>query len=596
MKKAIKIACILLALCLTVLLVLLMIRLPHILHGILTETLRIPTVSTAPNTSTTTEAHIHEFGAWTTVKEANCLEQGVQERTCPCGEKEIQNVDITDHSFSQWVVVKEATEEAEGHNERTCSVCELKESETIPKLEHVHAYRSFWQWRETEHWNTCKCGEVLERGGHTFEEWEVSREANCGREGINERKCTVCDYTERMTLPMVGEHTFGEWQVSKEPSCNYEGKNTRSCTVCGATETAATPRIPHTAVIDEAVKPTCTVDGITEGTHCGVCGVVLIAQATDPAKGHVFENNVCTVCGEKWVDEGLKFTLQEDGTYALTGIGSCKNQEIFIPASYNGQPVTEIKPEAFAWNKSIKKVVIAEGVEKIGYEAFAYCYNVESIVIPESVTYVGNSAFTSCGDGAGKKLNIYISSIEQWLDCRGGNGTGGRKGYSFSLYVDGKLVQDLVLPEGITEVPDSAFRGCNLTSVVVPKGVTKIGGYAFGGCHNLKTVSLPEGLTVVDYSAFFNCVSLQSVILPNTVTTLGRRAFSGCENMRFIVIPSSVKTIGDYAFVECKNLTFYCEAKSKPSSWNKSWNNWNCPVFWGDEWHYVDGFPTPKKS
>ena len=44
----------------------------------------------------------------------------------------------------------------------------------------------------------------------------------------------------------------------------------------------------HTEVTDPAVAATCTATGLTEGSHCSVCGAVLTAQEVTPAKGHSY--------------------------------------------------------------------------------------------------------------------------------------------------------------------------------------------------------------------------------------------------------------------------------------------------------------------
>ena len=52
----------------------------------------------------------------------------------------------------------------------------------------------------------------------------------------------------------------------------------------------------HSAVIDAAVSPTCTERGLSEGSHCGICGEVLIPQERVEAMGHSYKNAICTVC------------------------------------------------------------------------------------------------------------------------------------------------------------------------------------------------------------------------------------------------------------------------------------------------------------
>jgi len=66
------------------------------------------------------------------------------------------------------------------------------------------------------------------------------------------------------------------------------------CSVCGTILIAQTetPMIEHTAVIDAAVAATCTEKGKTEGSHCSVCGETIVAQKTTSALGHKFTNYI----------------------------------------------------------------------------------------------------------------------------------------------------------------------------------------------------------------------------------------------------------------------------------------------------------------
>lgn len=68
---------------------------------------------------------------------------------------------------------------------------------------------------------------------------------------------------------------------------------------------------------------------------------------------------------------------------------------IQIPALKNDIKVFGIGDEAFK-NSSLQDVVIANGVEEIGWFAFSGCASLKSIKIPSSVTSVGYGAFQYC--------------------------------------------------------------------------------------------------------------------------------------------------------------------------------------------------------
>ena len=79
-------------------------------------------------------------------------------------------------------------------------------------------------------------------------------------------------------------HEWGDRETLKAATCTEKGQTGVVCHKCGKVKDKKDDLEPtgHTPVTDPAVAPTETTDGLTEGSHCGVCGVVLQAQEVIP--------------------------------------------------------------------------------------------------------------------------------------------------------------------------------------------------------------------------------------------------------------------------------------------------------------------------
>ena len=226
--------------------------------------------------------------------------------------------------------------------------------------------------------------------------------------------------------------------------------------------------------------------------------------------------------------QGLEFYIKDDGTYAV-GVGNAKYlSKIVIPSTYLGKAVTAI-----------------------AYDGFNGCEFLYEIVIPDSITSIGSGAFANCPC----LDSVYITDIAKWCGISFTNYSSNPLSNAKNLYLNGELVTNLVIPEGVTSIGNYAFSYCSsLASVTIPDSVTTIGDYTFSGCSSLASVTIPDSVTSIDNYAFYYCTNLTSVSIGSGVATIGSSAFESCTNLTSVTIPDSVTSIGDRAFLYCSNL------------------------------------------
>ena len=115
--------------------------------------------------------------------------------------------------------------------------------------------------------------------------------------------------TNTPTPTHIHDYTWNVF-ITKEPTCTSVGIR-RSVCECGASREETISKLAHTTVKDAAVKATCTTDGKTEGSHCTVCGTVLIVPSPIAAKGHkeVTVAGKEATCTETGLTDGKKCSV-----------------------------------------------------------------------------------------------------------------------------------------------------------------------------------------------------------------------------------------------------------------------------------------------
>ena len=132
----------------------------------------------------------------------------------------------------------------------------------------------------------------------------------CGRSSMYADGYLYLEYAAHTNHRPVVDHGYA-------PTCTETGLTDGThCSLCGEVIEAqeVIPATGHTKVYDKAVAATCTETGLTRGSHCSVCGAVIKAQQVVPATGHTAvadpavepgcttfgytEGSHCSVCGE----------------------------------------------------------------------------------------------------------------------------------------------------------------------------------------------------------------------------------------------------------------------------------------------------------
>ncbi|MCI7085807.1 leucine-rich repeat protein [bacterium] len=237
---------------------------------------------------------------------------------------------------------------------------------------------------------------------------------------------------------------------------------------------------------------------------------------------------------------------------SVTSIGNCaflgctSLASVIIPDS-----VTSIGDCAFSGCTSLASVTIPDSVTSIGNGAFEDCTSLESVTIGNSVTSIGDDAFNDCNN----LKKVYIDNITSWYNISFDNCYSNPLNNYAELYLNGKLVIDLKIPDSVTSIGNYAFLGCtSLESVTIGNSVISIGSSAFKFCYNLSNITIPDSVTSIGDHAFLNCRSLESVTIPDSVTSIGNYAFYYCTSLASVTIPDSVTSIGDWEFYNCTSL------------------------------------------
>ncbi len=196
----------------------------------------------------------------------------------------------------------------------------------------------------------------------------------------------------------------------------------------------------HTEVIDKAVAPTCTKAGLTQGSHCSVCGTVIKAQTTVNATGHKYDSGkvtkaaTCTATGVK--------------TYTCTVCKATKTETIAKKAHTYKNYVTKATTSQ---NGSVVNKCSVCGAKK----STTTVYKISSVALSTTATYYNGKVKTpgvTVKDSKGKTLK---KGTDYTVSFASGRKNVGRYAVTVTFkgnYSGKKTLYFNIIPRGVSKI------------------------------------------------------------------------------------------------------------------------------------------------
>ena len=276
---------------------------------------------------------------------------------------------------------------------------------------------------------------------------------------------------------------------------------------------------------------------------CAFRGCYLLKNITIPPSVHTISDSAFLDCDN--ITEIHISDFDRFSTITVTG-GLSYILEHPYDIYLNGEKLTDIVfPEG--------RIIINTGI-------FRYS-NIESISFPTSVQVIKGFLGSWCQ----YLTEIHVKDLDLW--CQVAFDAPGIISKNYDLYVNGNLVKELVISEGVSVINNFAFAYSGITKLTLPASVSIISDSAFSNCANLEEVVLTNGIMHIGEYAFSNCDALVTVSVSDKPVTeqdfnedkygqpsVRENAFSSCDSLKKVTLPERIEVIYALAFSETPNL------------------------------------------
>lgn len=282
---------------------------------------------------------------------------------------------------------------------------------------------------------------------------------------------------------------------------------------------------------------------------------------------------------------------------------------VFGETEYEGSTrVVQLNPYAYAYTNSDGEISYTSGLNAQYYSYIpsgltkvslvgakcvtAYAFSrmtLDTVEISNSLIYTDNFAFYDCTIS-----NIYYQGDAADIcniDSSRGSLFGSADYDSLYFYIDGSYTNfpnEIVIPEGVTEIKPGAFKNCTSTeSITIPKSIKKIGEDAFryvpaanvyyngslddwcsieiGEAGNGLATTYDQGVAYIktlyvlddNGDVSYNGKTYKAVTGNITLNKIGQGSFCDYDNISEVVLEEGITVIPDFAFFRSSITSIY---------------------------------------
>lgn len=378
----------------------------------------------------------------------------------------------------------------------------------------------------------------------------------------------------------AGEHKEIVKDPAVEPTCTEEGlKEGSHCASCGEVivKQETIPAKGHKEVIDiPRVEATCSEAGFTEQSHCSNCGATLVERTPIPAKGH-------TIIADPYIAPSGNSPGWSEGAHCSVCGYITIQRHVIGNVDVSPAELDEYDPLINDYANTVcvgqKKTVLLDTIyhnEKPTYDPVILVASDPYVYLSPTGDYYFNGVAFYNYNGEIADVD-YIKKIANYYDYGGGNYL-----IYFSIIGNsaGKIKIDVHTSEpnmnmhkygntydGSIEISVIDHLHVKKTKVIPgfdSSGKTEgvycpVCGKIFIEQRNIPALNDMDLLQLpgdihVIKEMAFENADFQAVIIPNGCTEIDGRAFANCKNLIYVQIPQSISYVAPDAFEGCGNI------------------------------------------